>query len=180
MTRERIVGHMGCSGVVFAVAMVIASSGCSSVRQSLSGLFGETPPPAAGETPGPAAARQGQTYYAAVEGLAVYAEASESSKVVGHLGLHEKVTRSRLERGYAYVTADESGLAGWVDNAKLIWRLPPAGAVSAPGEREPEKGEAQATPTSTPATQPSPPPTQPSPAQAPARPSPPPSQFNPF
>jgi hypothetical protein len=47
MMRERIVGRMGRSGVVFAVAMVIASSGCSSVRQSSSGPIGETPPPAA-------------------------------------------------------------------------------------------------------------------------------------
>ena len=151
----------------------MALGGCASVRQSIGGWFGETPPPEATA----AAARQGQTsavesltYYAAVEGLTVYAEASESSKVVGHLALYEKVVRSRLERGYAYVSAAKGGLTGWVDNAKLVWRVPASTATEAADRAEPSATSgapaAEPTPTSTPETQapptlaPTPPPTR--------------------
>jgi hypothetical protein len=34
------------------------------------------------------------------------------------------VYRHRLEKGYAYVNVEGKNLTGWVDNAKLIWRLP--------------------------------------------------------
>jgi hypothetical protein len=56
--------------------------------------------------------------------LTVYSDSSSSSKVVGQLPLYDKVTRSRLERGYAYVTSARSGVAGWVNNAQLLWRVP--------------------------------------------------------
>jgi hypothetical protein len=118
-----------------------AAPALASARQRISGWFGETPPPeptaAARETP---AAREGETYYAAVEGLTVYAEPSESSKVVGHLALHEKVIRSRLERGYAYVTVSKSGLDGWVDNGQLLWRVPASAASGAADRAEPIEG----------------------------------------
>jgi hypothetical protein len=165
------------SHLVFAVAVVIAFGGCSSVHQTLNGWFGEAPPAAT-----PVVAREGQTYYSALDGLTVYAQASASSKVVGHLTLHERITRSRIERGYAYIVADTSGVEGWVDNAQLLWRLPAAGAASKPDENEPAneaghapaaEGAAQATeaepsesppaeptPTSTPVVQPATPTTQ--------------------
>ena len=78
-----------------------------------------------------------RVYYAGVEGVKVYSEASGSSKVVGRLSLHETVTRSKLERGYAYVESAKSGLKGWVSNAQLIRRVPTA-AAPVPAEAEPD------------------------------------------
>jgi hypothetical protein len=94
-------------------------------------------------------------YYAGVEGLTVYGEPSASSKVVGTLALHEKVTRSDLQRGYAYVTSAQSGLAGWVSNAQLIWRLPAAAPAPAGEEPEAPAAEEPGSPeTTAPATEP--------------------------
>jgi hypothetical protein len=111
-------------------------------------------------------------YYAAVAGLTVYSEPSSSSKVVGELSLHEKVRRYKLQGGYAYVKADAGGLAGWVNNSRLLWRLPaeksvprepavsepaepaveaPQGAPAAPAEAE--VPEPAPTPPNVPATE---------------------------
>jgi len=106
--------------LVLVVAAILALAGCAGVRQQVGGWLGETPPPAAS---------QGTIYYSAVDGLPVHADAARSAKVVGKLALHQKVVRSRLEAGWAYVDAD--GVSGWVDNAQLIWRLPDAGAAPA-------------------------------------------------
>ena len=87
-----------------------------------------------------------QVYYAGVDGLQVYSEASTRSKVLGALSLHEKVTRTRLERGYAYVESAKRDLKGWVINAQLIWRLPtaPTTGAAAPEEAQPEEPVAPA------------------------------------
>jgi hypothetical protein len=100
-------------------------------------------------------------YYAGVDGLKVYSEASSSSKVVGTLSLHEKVVRTNLERGYAFVESTKSELKGWVDNAQLIWRLPAAPGAGAPTnvEAEPEEPEAPAPEEPTPTAAPQPTPT---------------------
>ena len=63
-------------------------------------------------------------YYAGVKGLTLYAQPSPDSEIVTRLRLHQKVLRTKLVRGYAYVTVVESGATGWVDNGKLIWKLP--------------------------------------------------------
>ena len=115
---------------VAAVALVFA--GCASTRQTVEGWFGRKP--AAGETAAGGASSP-RVYYASVEGLKVYAEPTGSSKVVGALALHERVTRTRVERGYAYVQSAKSDLKGWVDNGALTWRVP-AGAAPAAGEHE--------------------------------------------
>jgi hypothetical protein len=117
-------------------------------------------------------------YYAGAEGLKVYSDPSTSSKVVGTLALHEKVVRTKLERGYAFVESPTSALKGWVDNAQLIWRLPAGRGTAAPTnvEAEPEQLEAPAheepSPTATTAPQPTPtaevfPTTVPAPTAAP-------------
>ena len=176
-----------------AVAMALVLIGCSSTRQTVAGWFGEAPP-----TPTAVAAQPGQVYYAAVDGLTVYAQASNSSKVVGHLTMHERVTRSRIEHGYAYVTSS-GNLEGWVDNAQLIWRLPAAASQSEPPRTgAPAGGGAAAaadttgaesvpaapptpTPTSTPGPGTAPPtipPTQPSQPPTPKRAEP--SLFDPY
>src|SRR5215510_15385159 len=112
------------------VAFVVTS--CAGVKQQVGGWFGAKTPPT---SPGPAAAQPPRVYYAGVDGLKVYSEPSASSKIVGTLSLHEKVTRSGVERGYGYVTSSKSGLTGWVSNAQLVWRLPAAAA--SPGEAAP-------------------------------------------
>lgn len=114
---------------ILLVAAAFALAGCASVRQSVGGWLGED---------SSASTREGSVYYAASDGLVVRDDASGSAKIVGRLALHEKVVRTKLQAGYAYVVADR-GLAGWVDNAQLIWRLPaaPSGAAAPPAATPP-------------------------------------------
>lgn len=63
-------------------------------------------------------------YFVAVDGLALYLQPSAASSLVARLTKHQKVLRTKLEKGYAYVSVPATGEMGWVDNAKLIWRLP--------------------------------------------------------
>jgi len=135
------------SGIAaLSTALLLAS--CAAMQQSVGGWFGgTTPTPTATPQTTPAGATQvPRVYYAGSEGLKVYSEASTSSKVVGTLALHEKVTRTRLDRGYAYVESTKSGVKGWVINAQLIWRLPgaPTTGTAAPAEPEPEEPAAPA------------------------------------
>jgi hypothetical protein len=142
-----------------SVALLLAS--CATIQQSVGGWFGgRTPTPAPEPTPA-AAAQAPRVYYAGVEGLKVYNQPSTSSKVVGTLSLHEKVTRTKLDRGWAYLESTTSGAKGWVNNAQLIWRLPttPTTGAPAPGEAQPEApaaptGEEPQTPVAPEATAP--------------------------
>jgi hypothetical protein len=68
--------------------------------------------------------QDGQIFYVISAGLPVYAKAIASSKVLGHLTRNEKVTRTRLENGYAFITSANGRLEGWVDNGRLDWRIP--------------------------------------------------------
>lgn len=63
-------------------------------------------------------------YYVGVNHLKLYSESNSSSKIITRLPKHQKVLRSRLDKGFAYVTVAGNGLKGWVDNAQLIWKLP--------------------------------------------------------
>ena len=124
--------------LVFSV-LAVALAGCAAMQQTFGGWFGAATP-----TPAPTpqvAAEAPRVYYAGTEGLKVYSESSASSKVVGTLPLHEKVTRTKLDRGWAYVESTKSGVKGWVNNAQLIWRLPttPTTVAPAPGEAQPEE-----------------------------------------
>lgn len=77
--------------------------------------------------------QDGQTYYVISAGLPVHAKASASSKVLGSLARYEKVTRTRLENGYAFITSANGRLKGWVDNGRLDWRIP--------AKEAPDRGE---------------------------------------
>jgi hypothetical protein len=129
--------------IAVAVSVALSLAGCAAMQQTVGGWFGKaTPAPALTPTPEVAPAAAGpRVYYAGIEGLKVYSKPSASSKVVGELSPHEKVTRFKLNRGYAYVESAKSALKGWVDNGKLIWRLPttPAAAAPAPVEAQPEE-----------------------------------------
>jgi hypothetical protein len=63
-------------------------------------------------------------YYAGVDQLMVYSEPRSSASQLAQLPLHQKVYRSKIEKGYAYIKVEGTGVTGWVDNARLIWRLP--------------------------------------------------------
>jgi len=125
---------------MIALAPLCGCSGTfSSIKNSLFGGGGapeKAPEIAEGtqETQGTAPS----VYYVGSDALVLYQEPGKT--VVARLPLHQKVYRYRLQRGYAYVRVDGSGQEGWLDNAKLIWRLPreAAPAPSAPAEESAE------------------------------------------
>jgi hypothetical protein len=120
-----------------AILMVVVPlAGCATIQKTVDGWFGAATP-----TPAATAAEAPRVYYAGSEGLKVYNEPSTSSKVVGQLSLHEKVTRTKLERGFAFVESAKSATKGWVNNAQLLWRLPRAPATGAPAAAEPQPQE---------------------------------------
>ena len=122
--------------VVLSIAAALA--GCATVQQRVGGWFGAaTPTPTPTPRAKAAAAVAPRVYYAGSDGLKVYKGPSASSTVVGKLSLHEKVTRTKLEGGYAYVER-ATGAKGWVNNAQLIRRVPTAAAPAAPAAAEPE------------------------------------------
>jgi hypothetical protein len=65
-----------------------------------------------------------QTYYTAEAGMKLYPAPGFSSSPIAELPLHQKVYRTKVERGFAYVEVAGTGQKGWVDNGRLIWRLP--------------------------------------------------------
>lgn len=126
--------------IAAVVSVAIALAGCATMQQHLGGWFGgATPTPTPAPVPrGKSAAQAPRVYFAGAEGLTLYSEPSASAKVVGTLSLHEKVTRTKLEHGFAYVESAKTGLKGWVTNAQLIWRLPTGPTTTAPAAMEPE------------------------------------------
>ncbi len=170
------------SRVLLLFGSAVALAACAAMQQTVGGWFGAaTPTPTPQVTP--AAAVAPRVYYAGNEGLKVYSEPSTSSKVVGALSLYEKVTRTRLDRGYAYVESAKSGVKGWVNNAQLIWRLPAAPTTGGPAPEEPPSEE-PVTPTSeepqAPATtEATAPPTEPPPTATPVPAAPPSPQATP-
>ena len=77
------------------------------------------------------------TFYASAAGLKLHAKPHSSSSAVGELSLHQKVYRSKVENGFAYVKVAATGQSGWVENAKLIWRLPSDKGTAAVSAAEP-------------------------------------------
>jgi hypothetical protein len=134
--------------VVSLLVAAVVFSGCSGIRHP--GWLGGSPPSS------PASQAAEGTFYSAAAGLPVHAEPAGGSAVVGRLSLHERVERSELAHGYAHVVS-AGGVEGWVDNAKLLWRIPtatkapaaPASVSEPPAPPEPEP---------TPAAAPAPPP----------------------
>lgn len=111
---------------VFPVlVMAVALGGCAVFDQISTDWFGASTP-----APTPTPQHQGESFYSSADGLPMHFLPSGSSQIVGRLALHEHVTRIDLQRGYAHIVAD-NGLEGWVDNAKLLWRLPGTPAPAA-------------------------------------------------
>jgi hypothetical protein len=53
-------------------------------------------------------------------------------EILTRLPIHTKLYRDDLQRGYAHVRVAPSGESGWVENARLIWRLPAQAAQPQP------------------------------------------------
>ena len=66
-------------------------------------------------------------YYAAVDHVSVRDSARLSARVVGHLKLHQMVLRSGIDNGYARIRLPDGSLRGWVEDAKLVEKLPSDG-----------------------------------------------------
>jgi len=130
------------------LCLAIWLGGCADAQKHVGGWFGAaTPTPTAAPVPeANLGAPTPRVYFASSEGLNLYSEPSMSSKLVGTLTLHEKVTRFKLEHGFAYVESPTSGAKGWVDNSQLIWRLPSKAAPSRPTATEPEESGTEETP----------------------------------
>lgn len=90
--------------------------------------------PLAKQGPKPAAKA---VYYVGASSVPLHRE--PGGAVVEELPRGTKVSRSRLDKGWAFVRVATSGREGWVDNAKLVWRAPGAEpAAGAPAESRPE------------------------------------------
>lgn len=113
-----MLGRPSMGRLVVVLGAVWLLGGCAAGEPTLAEWFGAAAPTA---TPTPAP--ETDVLYAGEAGLAMHFLPSGSSQIVGRLALHERVTRLDLQRGYARVVAD-NGLEGWVDNARLLWRLP--------------------------------------------------------
>jgi len=61
-------------------------------------------------------------YYVTSGGTSLYD--APRGRVVAQLAEFQKVERFGMKNGYAQVRVEATGASGWVDNAKLIWRLP--------------------------------------------------------
>jgi len=120
------------------VSLTLALASCTSTRQTIGGWFGAATPTPASSSQAKGTAATPRVYFAGTEGVKVYSEPSTSSKVVGELSLYEKITRFKLERGFAYVESATQGFTGWVNNSQLIWRLPSGATTSAPAAAQPE------------------------------------------
>lgn len=157
LQTPRAMGQNRVVAVLIVAALALA--GCSGTRARLPGWLGGDTAPA------------GEPFYAGSDDLAVYAEPSGSARIVGRLPLHARVTRTEIAHGYAHVVAD--GLEGWVDNARLIWRLPAAGtarpapATETPTDDVPAPTSAPPTDAAPPPSTVAPPPVDPPPAAVP-------------
>jgi hypothetical protein len=149
------------SFLCLATAVAITLTGCASTRDTVGGWLGT-----ADEAAAPA--QSAAVYYSRMEGLKVYGAPSSSAAVVGALSLHEKVTRSRVDGGYAYVASTKRDLKGWVDNAHLIWRLPSAPSAEATPEPAPAVGAQPEEPAAAAEAPPAAAAEEPQPAAAPA------------
>lgn len=95
---------------------------------------------------GPPSEEEMGRFYVSANGTPLYEEAGFSSAKRATLDRGETVDRDRIDHGFAHVVVVSTGLAGWVDNAKLSWKPP-----SAPSETKPNEPNAAPRPTATPA-----------------------------
>jgi hypothetical protein len=74
-----------------------------------------------------------EVFYVGREGVPLYPRPAFSGEPTVRLPLNEKVSRSRQERGFAYVTVARTGQKGWVENSQLKpKKTPPPVTTPAP------------------------------------------------
>jgi len=130
------VGELSMRYVMAVIAASVLASGCSAAKKSGEWLgFGSK-----------GAAKEEGVFYASADGLVLRDAPESSAKIVGTLALHQKVVRSKVTNGYALVRAADGGIAGWVVNAKLLWKLPQATPAIERGETPAEETAAPADP----------------------------------
>ena len=142
------------TSLVVLTAAALGLGGCQTIDRTVGSLLGEP------TVVGPSETQPGRRFLTANDQVAVHTEPSDASPIVGYLRLKEPVTRTSLDSGYAYVSARNGDLDGWVDNALLTTRqYVPAAArpstapshphppVPATNETVPEAKEATTAPT---------------------------------
>jgi uncharacterized protein YgiM (DUF1202 family) len=126
-------GSAGSRSVfVFALTLAVTLSGCAAIDSAERAITG----------------KKSETFYSASAGLPVRAAAFATSKVISRLALHEKVTRTELDRGFAHIVTAK-GVEGWVDNSQLLWKVPTA---KEPAQQQSEEPTAPAATDVAPAT----------------------------
>jgi hypothetical protein len=133
MLTDRFRVYSSTRTALTVLAGVVAATfvtGCSDVKPLRELIY----PNAGGKADG--------TFYVGEAGVALHPTPQRSSAPIATLALHQKVYRSKLEKGFAYVTVAGGGPKGWVDNAKLLWKLPASSAPAArPAAAEPDAAE---------------------------------------
>ena len=181
--------------LLLCAGLAAGLGGCSTLEKHIPGIGSS-----ATETSGSTAAEG--VYYSGSPDLPLYR--SPGGAIIKRLPQYTKVYRDELDQGFAHVRVDSTGEAGWVENAKLIWRLPKAkpsepapAAASQPAAESPAPQVVEPTPppspqvAESPESPPPPPPVEApespppapaaaSPSSAPAKPSVAPSIFNPY
>lgn len=99
------------TSLLCSAALVAILGGCSTLEKAVAG---KSAAGGAGQTAG--------VYYAGSADLPLYR--TPGGALIGRLPRYAKLYRSDLQRGFAHVRVEATGEAGWVENAKLIWRLP--------------------------------------------------------
>lgn len=117
---------------LFAAAALFLA-GCAAKEQPTAAIEPPAvvePEPVAAPEPAPVAAEaasepakkaEGLVYYCAEDKLPLYPRPS-FGEPVATLELNEKLVRTKLVKGFAFVRVERLNVYGWVDNAKLDWR----------------------------------------------------------
>jgi hypothetical protein len=167
--------------LLFSVCLVAVLGGCSTLEKKITGpgsIFTKTDESVVVKG----------VYYSGSPDLPLYR--SPGGGIVKLLPQYTKLNRDQIQRGFAHVRVDSTGETGWVENAKLLWRLPEAKPSELPPQAKiqptaepaaPVVTELPASPQPEPAVAPeSPAPATASPSNTPSKPSVAPSIFNPY
>jgi hypothetical protein len=101
--------------LLFSIGLVVTLSGCSTLEKnipSISSIFTKTDESVVVTG----------VYYSGSPDLPLYR--NPGGVIVKRLPQYTKLNRDALDRGFAHVRVDSTGETGWVENAKLLWRLP--------------------------------------------------------
>lgn len=122
--------------LLLCAALGAAAAGCSTLDSLGWGKGAGAPTKESGTT------AIGGVYYTGAADLPLYR--SPGGEIVTRLPQHTKLYRDDLQGGYAHVRVAPTGESGWVENARLIWRLPaqaaqphPPGAAQTPAAQTP-------------------------------------------